>query len=418
MVTKQRELLPPPDAMAEAALSPYASTPSLSAPRSAHARASRSGYLSMASQLLVQPGELVAIVGGSGAWKTTLLNALADVEGAERRRVLQPVRTCQNLAAFKSLLGYVPQDDIVHQELTVERTLHYAARLLSPDVTAAELQATVQATIESLGLTAQAGQRISTLSGGQRKRTSIGVELLTRPGVLFLDEPTSGLDPATGRTLLRLLQRLAGRGTCRRPHHPRTAGHRPLRPRGRPRPGGACAFSGPPREALGYFEPRALRRSTSAWPWARQRRVFLRLPGLDDPEADTDAAGMFGADAQPEAAAPAHRPQRRTAGSIPASGPCSASALSRRCCATGSRWRSGWLTTAGDRDVRGPLSPRRVRFRGSGSSATLMILYWVAFAAFFFGLTYGLLMICTEECRSSGGSGWSTCASRPTWRQR
>jgi len=199
----------------------------------------------------IRPGELVAIVGGSGAGKTTLLNALAGVNAPTGGRVFYNGRDLyENLAAFRGALGYVPQDDIVHPELTVERTLRYAARLrLSAETAPAERDAIVRTAIEALGLTAQAGQRVGTLSGGQRKRTSIGVELLTKPGVLFLDEPTSGLDPATGRTLLRLLRRLAGDGVTvvMTTHAPQDIGlcDRVVFLA----QGGALAFAGPPRMA-------------------------------------------------------------------------------------------------------------------------------------------------------------------------
>ncbi|MGH2504231.1 MAG: ABC transporter permease, partial [Ktedonobacterales bacterium] len=108
--------------------------------------------------------------------------------------------------------GYVPQDDIIHKYLTVERALYYAARLRLPEsLTHEQITARIDQTLEDIDMTAQRHQVIAQLSGGQRKRVSIGVELLAHPGVFFLDEPTSGLDPALDRHIMRLLRKLADR---------------------------------------------------------------------------------------------------------------------------------------------------------------------------------------------------------------
>src|SRR5207247_746261 len=158
--------------------------------------------------------ELVAIVGGSGAGKTTLLEALAGVRPADRGRVLfDGTDFYRNIDAFRMVLGYVPQDDIIHAELPLVRTLEYAAALRLP-VTTSDAYAgdAVRGALRVLALEERASVRVGALSGGQRKRASIAVELLTGPRVFFLDEPTSGLDPATDAELLRVLRRLAGRG--------------------------------------------------------------------------------------------------------------------------------------------------------------------------------------------------------------
>src|SRR5690606_3706902 len=118
--------------------------------------------------------ELVAIVGGSGAGKTTLLEAMAGVRPADSGRVLlDGADLYQNLDAFRTVLGYVPQDDIIHTELPVEATLRYAAQLrLARDTPADELDRTVESTMSTLDLIAKRDVRVGSLSGGQRKRAS------------------------------------------------------------------------------------------------------------------------------------------------------------------------------------------------------------------------------------------------------
>src|SRR5947208_1534830 len=145
------------------------------------------------------PGELVAIVGPSGAGKTTLLEAIAGLAPASSGSVcFDGVDVHANLRQFRSVLGYVPQDDIIHAELPLERTLRYAAMLRLPATASpSEVDERVAEALRALNLSERAGVRVAALSGGQRKRASIAVELLTRPRVFFLDEPTSGLDPAT-----------------------------------------------------------------------------------------------------------------------------------------------------------------------------------------------------------------------------
>src|SRR6202011_4208078 len=119
----------------------------------------------------------------------------------------------RNLAAFKTQLGYVPQDDIVHRELTAERALYYAARLRLPgDFTREQIQWRVDEVLEDVEMTERRHLLVSKLSGGQRKRVSIALELLANPGVFFLDEPTSGLDPGLDRKMMFLLRKLADKG--------------------------------------------------------------------------------------------------------------------------------------------------------------------------------------------------------------
>ena len=165
--------------------------------------------------LTVDACELVAVVGGSGAGKTTLLEALAGVRPAERGEVrFDGVDLYENFDGFRKLLGYVPQDDIIHTDLPLERTLRYAAALRLPESqSSAEVDAAVDRALAALDLSARRDVQVGALSGGQRKRASIAVELLTSPPVFFLDEPTSGLDPASSSELVRLLRGLADGGS-------------------------------------------------------------------------------------------------------------------------------------------------------------------------------------------------------------
>ena len=161
----------------------------------------------------VAAGELVAIIGPSGAGKTTVLEAIAGIGPTTSGSVrFDGVDLHANLGTFRSVLGYVPQEDIVHAELPLRRMLRYAARLRLPSSTrATEVDRTVTDAIDAVGLTGQGDVRVGSLSGGQRKRASIAVELLTDPHVFFLDEPTSGLDPITGAELVSRLRDLADR---------------------------------------------------------------------------------------------------------------------------------------------------------------------------------------------------------------
>ena len=164
--------------------------------------------------LRVDRGTFVGILGPSGAGKSSLLNALTGLHPADAGTIrYDGADLYQEYDRLRSLLGYVPQDDIVHRELTVAEALFFSARLRLPSGTpVVELKKLVAQTIDRLGLVAQTDARVRTLSGGQRKRVSVGVELLGRPAVLFLDEPTSGLDPAAESKMMGLLRALADGG--------------------------------------------------------------------------------------------------------------------------------------------------------------------------------------------------------------
>lgn len=160
----------------------------------------------------ITPCSFVGILGGSGQGKSTLMNALCGVNPATKGEVyINGARLGDPRQMAAAGIGYVPQDDIVHQELTVTEAITYSARLKLPAGTPRKaVRDLVEETIERLGLAEHKEKRISMLSGGQRKRVSIATELLAKPSVLFLDEPSSGLDPKTEFDLMSLLRRLAG----------------------------------------------------------------------------------------------------------------------------------------------------------------------------------------------------------------
>ncbi len=159
-------------------------------------------------------GTLLAVIGPSGAGKSTLLRALTGQRPADAGRVRYDGRDLYaNYDELRQRIGLVPQDDILHPQLTVGRALRYAARLRFPgDCTPQEREDRIAEVLAELDLTRQVGQRISSLSGGQRKRVSVALELLTRPSLLFLDEPTSGLDPGLDKSVMEQLRDLAGGG--------------------------------------------------------------------------------------------------------------------------------------------------------------------------------------------------------------
>lgn len=169
------------------------------------------GYLSFN----LPPGSFVGLLGPSGSGKSTLLKALCGLEKPSKGEVFydgQPLYPA--LASWREKIGYVPQDDIIHQELSVTKAVDYAARLRLPaDLPAARRQALVSRVIHQVGLQDRAKLRIRKLSGGQRKRASVAVELLSHPSILFLDEPTSGQDPQLEEAMMLLFRDLSRGGS-------------------------------------------------------------------------------------------------------------------------------------------------------------------------------------------------------------
>lgn len=162
----------------------------------------------------VRPGELVAIIGGSGAGKSTILNCMCGyLPPAQGSVYINGINLYQNFDSLKKIIGYVPQSDIVYDNLTLWDMLIYAAKLRLPsDINTTERNAAIQRAIETVELTDKQNSLIKSLSGGQRKRASIAVELLSDPNLLFLDEPASGLDPGTERNLMHSLRQMADSG--------------------------------------------------------------------------------------------------------------------------------------------------------------------------------------------------------------
>jgi ABC transport system ATP-binding/permease protein len=334
--------------------------------------------------IALQPGEFVAIVGGSGAGKTTLLRTLAGLQEPSAGVILHDGRRPLDRTASTS--GYVPQEDIIHGDLPLLRTLHYAARLRLPHGTSsAEVDTVVRTTLERLDLASRADVRVRDLSGGQRKRASIAVELLVQPRFFALDEPTSGLDPASAAEVMDVLRGFANSGTtvvltthspedlaaCDRVIFLARDGH--------------LVFDGAPAEALDYFEVERL------------SQAYTRVDREATPELW--AARFMKNRATPE---PVSSP------ALPLEAPAP-----RRLFGLLGQW-----ATLTRRDAELLLhnrltlaiilgSPLLVTlmmttlFQSGAADATnpfqsVNLAFWLAFDGFFFGLTYGLLQVVTE----------------------
>lgn len=167
-----------------------------------------------AASLHIRPAEFVCIIGSNGAGKSTLINILAGRALPSAGTVLlNGVDLHRNFQALKQDITFLPQQDVLHEQLTLRQALDYAAQLrLPPDTTAAQRHAAVSEAARSVDLFDRLDQRIGALSGGQKKCASLASEILNRPSLLFLDEVTSGLDESTDWEIMRLLRRLADDG--------------------------------------------------------------------------------------------------------------------------------------------------------------------------------------------------------------
>jgi ABC-type multidrug transport system ATPase subunit len=340
--------------------------------------------------LAIEPGRLVAVIGASGAGKTLLLEALAGIrqpsggsvryDGAETGRA-------------RVAVGYVPQDDIVHRELPLATMLRFAARLRLPATTSrAELQLRVDDVLTTLGLGARAGVPVRTLSGGERKRASIGVELLARPQAFFLDEPTSGLDPLTASGLVAQLRQLATTGVAvvLTTHNAAdVAACDQVLVLGND---GKAAFSGTPEAACAHFGVGRIEDIYVAV--AQGRGDPPPPPPGDPPPAAVDPPALR--PAPDGAAAPVGYRADRGLRPVP-----QCLVLAARTAAIVARNRLTLGILIGSPVI--VLAMFLMLFRAGAfdpatvsPSTSVMIVFWIAFGGFFFGLTYGLLQICTE----------------------
>ncbi|MCX4861445.1 FHA domain-containing protein [Streptomyces canus] len=198
---------------------------------------------------------LIAVIGPSGSGKSTLLKALTGYRPANQGDVLYDNRNLyKQFAELRQRIGLVPQDDILHKELTVKKALKYAAKLRFPaDTTGAERESRIDEVLRELKLDIHKEKKVTSLSGGQRKRVSVALELLTKPSLIFLDEPTSGLDPGMDRDVMQLLRGLADDGRTVLVVTHSVAELALCDKLLVMAPGGAVAYFGPPEEALNFF---------------------------------------------------------------------------------------------------------------------------------------------------------------------
>jgi ABC-type multidrug transport system ATPase subunit len=198
---------------------------------------------------------LLGVIGPSGAGKSTLLGALTGTAPAAEGQVLYDGRDLyKSYAELRHRIGLVPQENILHTQLTVRRALEFAAQLRFPrDTSKHERKRRIDEVLAELSLTAQAETRTSALSGGQQKRVNVALELLTKPSLLFLDEPTSGLDPGLDKSVMEQMAALAhdGRTVIVVTH---SVANLSLCDRLLVLvPGGKVAFFGPPADGLRHF---------------------------------------------------------------------------------------------------------------------------------------------------------------------
>ncbi|MGB7872038.1 MAG: ATP-binding cassette domain-containing protein, partial [Mycobacterium sp.] len=247
--------------------------------------------------LTARPGTLTAVIGGSGAGKSTLARLIAGYTTPSSGSVtFEGHDVHAEYASLRSRIGMVPQDDVVHRQLTVNQALGYAAELrLPPDTTKRDRAKVVADVLKELDLTKHADTRVDKLSGGQRKRASVALELLTGPSLLILDEPTSGLDPALDHQVMMMLRQLADAGrvvivVTHMLSYLDTCDQLLL-----VAPGGKTAYAGPPDQigdAMGTTNWAKIFSQVGADPEEANRRFLERDQG--PPPAQTDQPADLG----------------------------------------------------------------------------------------------------------------------------
>ncbi|MFP5255833.1 MAG: ATP-binding cassette domain-containing protein [Acidimicrobiia bacterium] len=321
--------------------------------------------------LWIPAGQLVVLAGPSGAGKTTLLEVLAGLRTPSAGAVAHRGRS---VGTAPDRVGFVPQDDLVHRELPLEASLLHAAGLLVDEPRSAR-QARVERVMRELDLLRSRSVAVGELSGGQRKRASVAVELLGEPEVLFLDEPTSGLDPATAAEVRTALRRLVHRNVTvvLTSHHlsDLEAADRLVLLS----PAGEIAYDGAPQLATRAFGVEGLSDVYLELVRGKVPHPVRRF----SPEPSAVAATVAGS----RPARPGAVVQWRT--------------LVHRNAATLARGRltlavllgSPVLVTA----MMVTLFPPGVLDAGPLEPLARQLTFWLAFAAFFFGLTFGLLQV-------------------------
>lgn len=322
--------------------------------------------------LQIPVGALVAVAGASGAGKTTLLEVIAGLRRPATGSV--EIATPAASPSMAPTVGVVPQDDIIHRDLSLRRTLLHAARLRLPAGERSRAGEVVDDVLAQLGLTDRGAVVVGSLSGGQRKRASIAVELLTHPTVLLLDEPTSGLDPLSSDEVMRTLRSLADRGitvvlTTHAPSDIEWCDDVVFLA-----PGGQVAFHGSPGDARRSFRVEAL---GDIYP-------LLIAPPPDDRRAPatrgpkTSRRQHMGASALRQWAVLCTR---------------SAEVMVRNRLTLVILVGSPVLVIA----MMAVLVPAGAFDDTTAAMGPPQVAFWMAFSAFFFGLTFGLLQVVTER---------------------
>lgn len=235
--------------------------------------------------IALYPREFVGLMGASGCGKSTLMDALNGMRPATSGQVfINDLDLYANFDLLRRSIGYVPQRDILHEALTVERTLYYAAKMRLPSGTSAvQIDEAVNDVIRTVGLEEQRHNAFRQLSGGQQKRLSLGIELITKPNFLFLDEPTSPLDPETTENMMMLFRKLADEGRIVVMVTHKFEKFNSMHNIVLLTKGGRLAFFGAPQEALQYFncqEPSEIYRRLHERTPEEINRAFLQSPNF------------------------------------------------------------------------------------------------------------------------------------------